>query len=241
MTPPRLIGTLGARLGREARRLKAQARKTLLKARIGDSWREDEAASSFRRRRYPDYETYLAHQRLKLDAFRPSSIERHDRRFFAALRERLAGLPVSLAGQRVLCLAARQGTEVRAFIDAGAFAIGIDLNPGRENGYVVTGDFHALQFATGTVDLVYTNSLDHAFELDRVFAEVNRVLTPGGRLLLEIAGGSERGGPYESLSWPSVDAFLDRVTPYGFRLRHRSAFTVPWGGESLLFQRTESA
>ena len=47
----------------------------------------------------------------------------------------------------VLCLAARIGTEVKAFLDLGCFAIGIDLNPGTDNRYVVHGDFHDLQFA----------------------------------------------------------------------------------------------
>ena len=56
------------------------------------------------------------------------------------------------------------------FIDHGAFAVGIDLNPGRDNRWVVIGDFHALQYADASVDVVYTNSFDHVFELERVLA-----------------------------------------------------------------------
>src|SRR5215216_3610430 len=96
-------------------------------------------------------------QARKVRAHRAKSIRAHDRRFYDALRERLETLPFPLLRRRVLCLGARQGTEVRAFIDRGGFAVGIDLNPGEKNRYVLIGDFQELQFATGSVDIVYTN------------------------------------------------------------------------------------
>lgn len=223
------------RLARESRRILAQGKKVLLRARIGEEWRPAEDGSQ--RRAYPDYETYLEHQRTKLDAFRESSIERHDRRFHAALGERLAELPVTFKRSAVLCLAARQGSEVRAFIDQGAFAVGIDLNPGRGNRYVMVGDFHDLQFAAGTVDVVYTNSLDHAFDLGRILAEVRRVLDPDGILIAEVgSGGGEGRGFYEALSWDSVDALVARFAEHGFRLEHRRPFAIPWEGEQLLLR-----
>jgi SAM-dependent methyltransferase len=227
--------TLGERLAREGRRIVAQGKKVLLRARIGEEW--SEAGGGAQRRAYPDYETYLEHQRTKLDAFRGSSIDRHDRRFHAALGARLADLPLPLARARVLCLAARQGSEVRAFIDQGAFAVGIDLNPGRGNRYVMVGDFHDLQFAAGSVDVVYTNSLDHAFDLARILAEVRRVLAPGGVLIAEVGGGGGDGrGFYEALSWDSVDALVSRFAEQGFALELRRPFDVPWAGEQLVLR-----
>lgn len=157
-------------VGRAVRRIGAQVRKALLRFRLGHKWEMTE--SGFARRVYPDYRTYIVHQRTKFDAARSDFVRRHDERFYTALSERLSGLPYALAGRSVLCIAARQGTEVRAFIDRGAFGIGIDLNPGRDNPYVVAGDFHALQYADGSVQVVYTNSLDHAYELDRVISEI---------------------------------------------------------------------
>jgi len=150
----------------DVRRIWHQARKVVLRRRIGERWDD---AGDFRSRRYPDYETYLEHQKTKFSALRSSSIERHDRRFFPALVARLSGLPIEIRGRSVLCLAARQGTEVRAFIEQGAFAVGIDLNPGPMNRHVMVGDFHDLQFADGSIDLVFTNSLDRRF------------IRPGGR------------------------------------------------------------
>lgn len=224
----------------DIRRLYWQARKVLLRKRVGDRWDRD---GGFGRRQYPDYETYVEHQRTKLGAFRSKSVIGHDRRFHAALRERLSALEEDLRGRTVLCLAARQGSEVRAFIDQGAFAIGIDLNPGPDNRYVVVGDFHDLQFADGSVECVYTNSLDHAFDLDRILAEVTRVLRPDGLLLVEANTGEGEGadaGPYESLVWPSVEALADRILPHGFSLERQAGFEVPWPGSQLLFRRRAS-
>ncbi len=217
-----------------------QARKVLLRWKIGDRW-EDDAA--FGRRRYPDYETYIEHQKTKFSALRSKSILGHDERFHRALCERLAELPLELQGRGVLCLAARQGSEVRAFIDQGAFAVGIDLNPGRSNSYVVTGDFHDLQFADESVDLVYTNSLDHAFDLQKILAEVKRVLKPDGGLIVEANLNADEGGaqagPYESMVWEDADALLERIEACGFQLVGRRPFEVPWKGEQLTLRRAE--
>src|SRR5581483_2782763 len=103
---------------------------------------------------------------------------------------------------------ARLGTEVKAFLDLGCFAVGVDLNPGSGNRYVLHGDFHDLPFPQESVDLVFTNSLDHAFSVDRMIAEMRRVLKPGGLLVLELSCGSSGGksaGHYESFWWDCVD------------------------------------
>lgn len=232
------LSSTRAKIVREIRRIGAQGRKVVLGLTLSKRW--DSTAPGLSGKIYKDYDTYRKHQALKLDAHREKSIRRHDQRFFSALRQRLNSLPVQLAGSRVLCLAARQGSEVRAFIAEGAFAVGIDLNPGRDNRYVMSGDFHDLQFADGTVDLVYTNSLDHAFDLGRLLSEVRRVLTPEGAMICEVGRGTDRGGGpgfYESLSWETVDSLLQRITDAGFELRHRTQFDVPWIGEQLVLMK----
>lgn len=227
------------KLARELRRLAAQGRKVLLKLRLGNRW--NESGGALARRQYPSYEDYLAHQRTKLDAFRDKSIRKHDQRFFEALCARLAALPHSFHRRTALCLAARQGSEVRAFIAQGAFAVGIDLNPGQGNRYVLVGDFHDLQFADGTVDVVYTNSLDHAFDLNRLLAEVRRVLTPAGLLIAEFGLGSEAGeeegrGFYEALAWTNPDELIRGIEAAGFQAGERTEFSVPWRGIQVLFR-----
>jgi SAM-dependent methyltransferase len=233
------MSSFGARavVGREVRRIVGQLTRTMLRWRLRDRW--SPSPQRLASRVYPDYAAYVKHQRTKFDAMRHRSLRNHDSRFYDALRSRLRSLPHALHGKSVLCLGARQGSEVRAFIDAGAFALGVDLNPGRDNRYVVSGDFHALQFAAGTVDVVYTNALDHAFDLDRILDEVRRVLATGGLFIAEVGPGSEEGGQpgfYESLVWPHVAELIRRMADRGFELECRSRFEHPWPGEQLVLR-----
>ena len=230
-----------SRLERELLRIWSQIKKAALRVRLGKRWRRSPRDDGLAERVYPDYDTYLEHQSLKLDALRVKSIAGHDRRFHAALTERLEHGPLQLEGKSVLCLAARSGTEVRAFIDRGAFAVGVDLNPGKDNRWVVVGDFHALQYADDSADFVYTNSLDHVYDLDRVVAEVLRVLKPGGIFLVELGLGTGEGGGaggfYEALSWERTDELLRRIAGAGFDLRHRTPFTLPWKGVQAALEK----
>lgn len=221
---------------RDIRRIQAQARKFVMGFSLSKDWVERTPGLSSRA--YDSYDTYKGHQTLKLDAHRAKSIERHDARFYAALKKRIPAQYLNIGKARVLCLAARQGSEVRAFIDSGAFAIGIDLNPGRENKYVVSGDFHDLQFHDRTIDIVYTNSLDHAFDLDRIMVEVKRVLAIGGIFICEVRTGEEGGGRgfYESLSWDSIEGLIARISASGFWLEGRTPFEAPWPGDQLVFR-----
>jgi ubiquinone/menaquinone biosynthesis C-methylase UbiE len=96
----------------------------------------------------------------------------------------------------------------------GFFAVGIDLNPGGSNTQVLTGDFHNLAFGDGTVDVVYTNVLDHAFDLQKVMSEVKRVLSPAGVAFIEIIRGTDEDympQEYESIAWKTARAFADRL------------------------------
>ena len=67
----------------------------------------------------------------------------------------------------------------------GAFVVGVDLNPGPNNPYVLVGDFHHLQFATRSVDVVYTNVIGHVWDLIALGAEVCRVLKPSGEFHMD--------------------------------------------------------
>ncbi|CAO0820302.1 hypothetical protein DFAR_1470047 [Desulfarculales bacterium] len=68
---------------------------------------------------------------------------------------------------------------MKAFFDKDCFAGGIDLNSGYDNRYVLSGDFYHLQVANDSVDIVFSNSFDYAFDLNKLMGEVTRVLKPG--------------------------------------------------------------
>jgi SAM-dependent methyltransferase len=195
-------------------------------------------SSGFRQKQYSRYEDYQHHQRSKLSMI---DLSEYDRTFREALRERTRSLDLK-PGARVLCLAARIGTEVKAFIDLGCFAVGIDLNPGKDNRYVVVGDFHNLQFAPGSIDVIYTNSLDHAFDLEKILGECRRVLAKDGMLIVEACGGFEEGykpGHFEALSWAKTDDLVSRIGKSGMRVDGAQVnFEIPWPGRRIIFRNS---
>src|SRR5262245_39874242 len=148
----------------------------------GNRWQADSPDGRLERRVYPNYEDYLRRQQSKLACLDLASYEADYQRL---LGERMAGVGGLKKDAAVLCLGARLGAEVRAFHDRGCFAVGLDLNPGKHNPYVLHGDFHQIQFPAGSVDVIFTNSLDHVFAADRFIAEIRRVLKPDGQLILE--------------------------------------------------------
>lgn len=202
--------------------------------RLGVRWKGE---GGFKQRQYASHEQYRAHQRSKLAYMHSEGLESYDACLHDALAARLRQSGIR-RGSRVLCLAARRGGEVRAFLDCGCFAVGMDLNPGVDNPYVVAGDFHALQFPDQVVDIVFTNSLDHVRDLEAVIAEIRRVLVPTGRVLIEAMAGEEEGQKfdyYESYSWPTVSALIERLEAEGLALVSRTTITQPWRGEHLTF------
>jgi SAM-dependent methyltransferase len=216
-------------------RLKRSLRKRALFRKFGERWKTQ--GDAFQKRSYDSYEDYLEHQKAKLETH---EFGQYDEEFRQALRERLNLLEVEWQGRNVLCLGARIGSEVKAFLDVGAFAIGIDLNPGKENRYVVEGDFHDLKYPPNSMDVVYTNSLDHAFDIERIAKEVLKVLKPDGLLLVEAVHGRDQGinpGFFESFFWKNIDDLVGVFENVGFTVSRRAAIAHPWPGEQICFRR----
>jgi SAM-dependent methyltransferase len=198
----------------------------------------------FNVRAYEKYEDYLRHQKSKLERIMldwdNSWLKEYDQKYYLVLKERLTP-HIQNKGLSVLCLAARIGTEVRSFIDLGCFAVGLDLNPGKENKYVVCGDFHDLQFADESIDIVFTNSLDHSLKPDKVISEAGRVLKPNGKMFLEVAVGAKEGqeaGDYEVFFWAEIEDVINFVEGYSFKHIHREQIKKPFnGGNFLIFEK----
>jgi len=203
---------------------------------ISKEWDHDKGNQNISRRLYPTYDEYVFHQKAKLALL---NLHDYTKKHRIALRLRLKGLDIIKDKQSVLCLAARIGSEVKAFIDLGYFAVGIDLNPGEDNRYVLSGDFHSLQFADNSVDIVFTNSLGHIYNLDSFIKEVKRVMRSNGVFISETVRGSEEGrepGFFKSFLWRKIYDIVGEIENRGMILIERQEISYPWAGEQLIFK-----
>ena len=86
-----------------------------------------------------------------------------------------------------ICLGARTGQEVKALIDLGINAIGIDLVPFPP--YTIEGDIHNLKQQKSSFDLVFTNIFDHSLYPEKFCGEMERVCKSGGVIILHLQLG----------------------------------------------------
>lgn len=169
-------------------------------------------------RNYESYEEYVMHQKQKFNeiislkgAFSKKEITSYRLKFYRRFRHFLPILPKSA---KILCAGARQGTEVEVLRDLGfENAFGIDLNPGPNNKLVVKGDFMNLNFKDNSIDAIYSNCIDHAFNLNDFFREQARVLKPEGYAIYDISQ-QEEGGPFEAVEWESDEQIIDLIQQY---------------------------
>jgi len=188
------------------------------------------------KKNYKDYSEYVEHQKSKLDK-EIGWISGWDKKYTNILKERLLDdfAKYDIEKGKVLCLGARLGGEVRAFIGLDCFAVGIDLNPGKDNKHVLYGDFHDIQFPSKSVDIVFTNSLDHSLDIDKFFDEIKRVLKLEGHLIIEMASGG-KPGPYEAINWENIDEIIEIIKGFGFKLIKRLDIDHPEKGEHCVFK-----
>ena len=176
--------------------------------------------SSINVREYSSYDEYVRHQAEKSNIVGEKFLS--DGKVFGKhLEERIRSVGLIKQGMSVLCLGARLGFEVESFIRCGCFAVGIDLNPGKDNKHVVVGDFHNIDFADSSVDVVFTNSLDHSFDLKKVLKEIKRVLKNNGIFVVELNAGSKEGYKfkyYESVSWDNLNDMILIFSEAGFKI-----------------------
>jgi SAM-dependent methyltransferase len=217
---------------------------------VRNKWQPHGELSGVFDRKYVSYSSYIAHQKSKFDLLTnglettPEDIDLndYDQRFTNVLGARLANLEFLKPGTSVLCLGARQGSEVKAFRAIGCFAVGVDLNPGKDSKYVLQGDFHSLEFPDRSVDVLYSNSLDHAYDLGLLISEVKRLLINDGIFIAELPLGAQESkrrndGYWESKYWSHVYILVQLIETYGFRLSCKIEFEYPWPGISCVFQR----
>jgi SAM-dependent methyltransferase len=174
-----------------------------------------------RKNGYESYEQYISHQSSKLDAilykhggFSSLLIMRWRLVFFTHFKPLMKLLN---RNAKILCVGARQGTEVEVLQDIGfKNTKGCDLNPGPNNPYVYTDDFMKHNLPDNSVDAIYSNAIDHAYNLDLFFKEQARILKVNGKAIFDFAELSLIGGAsdYESQSWKSTDEPIKIMKKY---------------------------
>lgn len=181
-----------------------------------------------KRRPYKNYDQYLQHQIKKTaDPRVRKRVSARQERYKLWFLEKLKILDPPVKNARILCIGARYGYEVKVLRHFGYDAIGLDLVPCPP--LVVKGDMHQIPFADALFDAVYSNSLDHAYDLSKALSEVRRVLKPRAMVLFHLALGHE--GKFESLNIERVEEVLSLLPdfrvlvskgfkPYGIGLNH---------------------
>lgn len=139
-----------------------------------------------------------------------------DRHFWYAARRRQVRrvLPSpQRTGSRALDLGAGSGGNTALLADAGYIALALEHHPvaaglAKERGRtVVRADGHRLPFPDATFDLVLAcDVLEHLAEDGLAAAEVRRVLTPGGHLVVTV--------PADPMLWSAHDVALQHHRRY---------------------------
>ncbi len=146
---------------------------------------------SLLKRKYKSYKEYLHHQSRKLDIGVRKKIKKFLPVYFLkrvhSFEKRIRKFKDHVENGKILCLGARLGAEVVAFRNLGFLdTIGIDINPGKNNDYVIKGDFHHMEFGNKSIDVIYCNCIDHCWDLRLLAKEMYRVLSDNGKIILEI-------------------------------------------------------
>jgi SAM-dependent methyltransferase len=134
-----------------------------------------------RRRHRHEYANYLNIQLRRTLSKRREATGRGAR----LLVEHVAGA-VEPASAVVLCVGCRNGAELDEFRRHGfPRVVGIDLFSQRSD--ILVMDMHEMTFPDDAFDVVYaTHSLEHAFDIGRVVAEIVRVARDGAIVAVEV-------------------------------------------------------
>jgi len=158
-------------------------------------------------RKHENYDEYVLHQIKKTanPKLRESLQGRWDGRKIHFLREFAKIHGMVPKGAKAVCLGARLGEEVEALNELDYDAIGIDLVPCEP--LVIKGDFHDMPFDDLSFDLVYSNSVDHIYKLDKFVSEIKRVLRTPGFVYFRLASPEDYGN-YESIRFEYIDQII---------------------------------
>jgi SAM-dependent methyltransferase len=130
--------------------------------------------------------------------------------------------PHLFPGAEVLDVGCGPGTILRAATDRRAHGVGIDVGPVRirqaQSLQFFRGDVQALQFESGTFDVVYSRMLlQYVPDKEKAVAEMVRVCKPGGTVLMQdLDGQLVWHYPEDALIQQTATRVLTSLQPRGF-------------------------
>jgi len=169
------------------------------------------AENGIARRNYESYSEYIEHQKEKLGK-NIDTIIQHDKEYEVLVEKRYKEHLALHKGKSILSLAARLGGEVRAFKKLGLLSVGIDLEPGDLNNYVLHGDFHDMQFSDEVFDFAFCNAIDHVYDLTKLLKETHRILKANGEFIIELALVNPSN--YESIDTSEFDKIHSVISKF---------------------------
>lgn len=121
---------------------------------------------------------------MSYDSRRYALINRWDKRHETTVRRLLD----PIAGERVLEVGCGRGHLTKRLNEWGVDAVGIDANPNAAEFAVTAGVVHMfaehLEFGDRSFDKVVSiHAIEHIPDIEGAFAEIGRVLKPGGKAL----------------------------------------------------------
>lgn len=193
------------------------------------SWRRKGTKKSgyIYQRTYDRYKDYQKHQVSKMQGGNLVVGKQYQTVYRKSLVKRLKILIDHnriLPGQSVLCLGARDGTEVKAFLDNGFFAVGMDLMP-KSTALVLQADFQKLPYPANSLDIIFTNCLDHTHDIDKFLDEVQRVLKPMGAFVVDFGPASATyHDRWASCKWKKFDDISGYIKNKGYAVECIQSF-----------------
>lgn len=141
---------------------------------------------------YRNYVEYLEHQKEKtLDPERRKKWLSEEWQpkldYFQSIFSEVVEKFPTIKGGRGIGLGARTGQEVQAMINLGINATGVDLVACEP--LVIEGDIHNLPFEDESFEFAFTNIFDHSLYPEKFLKEMDRVVKPGGVILIHLAFG----------------------------------------------------
>jgi len=187
-----------------------------------------------------NYEAYVYKQGTKARN-RPDYVKASNSKRFRGFVQHFNVVKSYLHMGKILCLGARTGCEVRAARALGfEDSIGVDLFPIGD--LVIQGDWHNLPFTDNSFENVFSNSLDHCLDLDKLVLEVKRVLITNGIFVYEsdtcyaldsrtvplsmeeILNPVSNRNPLNAMWWDSLKDIADAFVIQGFEIIHKYTY-----------------